>query len=109
MNQAQFLKRLEEVKMEAVEISRRKNADYASEEDPFKNFRACEPLGISAEQAIIVRMSDKLMRAANLLQRPAQVQDEKITDTLRDLANYADILAIYLENRGTSGGSTTFR
>jgi hypothetical protein len=91
MNQQQFLARLEELYKE--------NADYASDGDPFLNFRACEMFGIPAEQALIVRMSDKLMRCANLLTREAQVKDESMLDTLSDLANYAMILRMYLEQK----------
>lgn len=97
MNQTQFLKRLEELHMESVSISKAKNADYASDGDPFLNFRACEMLGIDSNQGIMVRMTDKLMRASNLLTREAMVADESIMDTLKDLSNYALILAIKLE------------
>lgn len=38
--------------------------------------------------AIRVRMSDKLSRLISLLQRPAEVADESIDDTLRDLGAY---------------------
>lgn len=46
--------------------------------------------------AAIVRMDDKLNRAKELLLQGAdrQVSDEKISDTLIDLANYSIMLAI---------------
>lgn len=99
MNQKQFLTRIAELYKNNVEISRKKNADYANDADPFQNFRACEVYGISPEKAIIVRMSDKLIRASNLLERPAKVKDESICDTLSDLANYAMILRVFIENK----------
>ncbi len=99
MNQKQFLSRIAELYKNNVEISRKKNADYANDADPFQNFRACEVYGISPEKAIIVRMSDKLIRASNLLERDAKVKDESMLDTLSDLANYAMILRVYLENK----------
>lgn len=100
INQQQFLKRLEEFYSQNVEISRRKNADYANSDDPFKNFRVIEWLtggATTVEDGILVRMSDKMSRIATLLKQDALVKDEKIKDTLQDLANYAMILAIYLE------------
>lgn len=103
MNQTQFLKRLEELHLEAVAISKAKNADYANDNDPFQNFRACEMLNIDSNVGIMVRMTDKLMRASNLLSREAQVKDESIMDTLKDLSNYALILAIKLEDENGKG------
>lgn len=92
-----FISRLSELALECVETARRKNQDYASSADPFKNFRAAEQLGISTETGFLVRMGDKLARVGNLLQRDAAVKDESISDTLKDLSNYALILAIWLE------------
>lgn len=103
MNQAEFLKRLRELHLACVDISAKKNADYANDNDPFQNFRACEALGIDGNEGILVRMSDKMMRAANLLKREAQVQDESILDTLMDLSNYALILAIKIESENGKG------
>ncbi len=99
MNQETFIKRMEEEHMLCVEISRKKNADYAGAEDAFLNFKACEIYGINAEKAIIVRLSDKLVRVANLLTREAQVKDESVDDTLRDLSNYALILKLLIESK----------
>ena len=75
-----------------------KNHDYGATDDAFNNFRNCERLGIcSVEEGILVRMSDKLSRASTLLKKEGKVEDEKIGDTLLDLANYAIILKCYLE------------
>lgn len=99
--QKDFINRLNELYTGNVQISMKKNADYANENDPFQNFRICEALGIPAEVGLIVRMSDKLMRAANLITpgREAKVTDETILDTLSDLANYSMILRMYLEQK----------
>lgn len=97
--QQDFLRDLERDHTLCVEISRKKNSDYAGVSDPFKNFRNCETYGVSAEKGIIVRMTDKLTRASNLLEREALVADEKIGDTLLDLANYSIILKLMLENK----------
>lgn len=62
----------------------RKNRDYGGAvwERPILA-PDCDP-GV----AIRVRMSDKLSRLRSLLQRPAEVADESIDDTLRDLGAY---------------------
>lgn len=80
----------------AMEILRAKNTDYAGGgDDAFSNFRACASLGLcTAEQGVLVRLSDKLARLASLTQPGAKaaVADETFLDTCRDLANYAMIL-----------------
>lgn len=76
-----------------------KNGDYAGDSDPFQNFELSAHLGVPVPKAIVVRMSDKLQRIANLLDRDAQVKDESIEDTLLDLANYTYILLAYLSQK----------
>lgn len=77
-----------------LEIAEAKNHDYGGKDsNPFANFMAVEHLGAaSAETGIAVRMTDKLSRIITLLNNEAKVNDESITDTLLDLANYALIL-----------------
>lgn len=102
-----FLERLTELHLECVETSRKKNADYASGDDPFQNFRLIETLTqgrTSVEDGILVRMSDKLQRVANLLTREAEVEDESLLDALSDLSNYALILRIYAETKTRTSG-----
>lgn len=99
--QEDFIHRLNELYTANVQLSAKKNADYANNDDPFQNFRVCEALGIPAEVGLVVRMSDKLMRINNLISRDAQVKDESILDTLSDLANYAMILRMYIEQYGS--------
>lgn len=95
--QEQFIQRLGELYKSNVAISKAKNSDYAGKDDPFANFKACETFGVTAATGIIVRMTDKLSRASNLISRQAAVKDESILDTLSDLANYAMILRMFLE------------
>lgn len=84
-----------------VDISRAKNSDYATQIDPFSNFRVCESLGIPTEVGLIVRMSDKMARISNLIKPgvEAKVKDESVLDTLSDLANYSMILRMYIEQK----------
>ncbi len=48
--------------------------------------------------SFLVRMEDKLNRARTLSQNEALVNDEKLTDTLLDLANYAILAVIELDD-----------
>lgn len=106
MTQEEYLKRFEEKCQAEIELTRKKNADYAGVENAFKNFELIEYLTgnrITAAEGLLVRMSDKLIRFANLLSRAAQVKDETITDTLDDLSVYAKITSIVLEEKSEEG------
>jgi hypothetical protein len=97
MTREQFLAELEREYAKCVQISRAKNTDYAQGADPFANFRLATLVGMTEEAGILIRMTDKLKRAANLIQsgKEAAVKDESVEDTLRDLANYAIILLLF--------------
>ena len=72
-------------------IYARKNSDYGdSFGESFKEFGAIAP---------IVRIDDKLRRLKQLLIHSADqcVDDEKVTDTCLDAANYLIMLAMELE------------
>ena len=75
-----------------------KNADYSKSGDPLSNFRLCGAFGIPPWKGALVRMSDKWSRLTELANGKAQkVIDEKITDTLMDLAVYALLMIILWE------------
>lgn len=78
-------------------ISIQKNADYAGDEDPLANFRACQSFGVPMVRGIMVRLSDKMARIGNLLDKEASVKDEKIADSIDDAINYLAILKYALE------------
>lgn len=100
MNTQQFIEALEKSYTKNLDISKKKNADYAGIGDPFKNFKLCEMMGIcSVEKGIMVRMCDKMSRIATLLDKNESVLDERVEDTCADLANYAMILKVYLEQK----------
>lgn len=99
MNQQDFITEIEKTFQQGLEILYKKNNDYAEETDPWKNFRFAEIVGVGVERAILVRISDKLARISNLVEKEAMVKDEAIEDTLVDLANYAAILKVYIANK----------
>jgi len=75
-------------------IHSNKNHDYAGD-DPLSNFRMSEKIGIPAWKGCLVRMGDKYSRICNFAkQEKFEVEDEKIEDTLLDLAVYSLICII---------------
>jgi len=97
--QADLLKRLEELYANNVEIVRKKNSDYSNVDDPFFNFKVCASLGIPVEIGFIVRITDKISRIKNLINREAKVTDESLLDACSDLANYAMLFRMYRESK----------
>lgn len=91
----EFYKLVEEIK----EIHSKKNRDYAGD-DPLSNLRLCEQFGIPPWLGVLVRMSDKYSRIVQLAsgKQPA-VKEEKITDTLKDLAVYSLLCVILYKER----------
>lgn len=76
---------------EMFRLYQKKNHDYGSSfSRSFKKYGL-----ISA----ITRMSDKWERIDNLMQNKAEVKDESIRDTLIDLANYAVMTIVELDNQ----------
>lgn len=59
--------------------------------------------------SFLVRLEDKLNRARTISQKEQLVKDEKIKDTLLDLANYATLAVLELEweeSQHVQGGDT---
>jgi hypothetical protein len=80
-------------------IVSKKNRDYATEQDAFKNFRFSTYVGVPIDRAILVRLTDKLSRISNLLDKEPDVVDERIEDTIKDAVNYLAILSAYLKEK----------
>lgn len=86
--------------LDAVELTRRKNLGYTGgTDDPFSNFRFAAHMAtvptkddVTVAQTILSRMADKISRFKSLTVRPDAAFDEAMTDTLRDLFVYANIL-----------------
>lgn len=95
----QFLGKISDTFTECYNLIERKNADYADEGNPFKNFEMSTQVGVTPARAILVRVSDKLSRVSNLLNKEATVNDESIADTLNDMINYIAILKVYLNEQ----------
>jgi len=94
-----FIESIKNTYAKGVELIERKNHDYAGVDNPFKNFESALVVGIPVDQAILVRVLDKLSRVSNLLGKEAEVKDEAIEDTLLDAINYLAVLKAYLEDK----------
>ena len=92
-NSPKFHKLLKEI----AELHDRKNNDYATNQDPFSNFRECERFGVPAWKGVLVRMSDKVVRIFNLIDK-GTTKNESIEDSFMDLSVYSLIcLILYRE------------
>ncbi len=81
--------RMAVIMREMLKTYRDKNADYG---DSFA--KSYEEFGMTAP---VVRMSDKMERLKSLSKAEASVKDESIRDTLIDLANYAMMTVVEIE------------
>lgn len=100
MNTQEFIDAMKLAYADSLAIVKAKNKDYSTESNPFRNFEYAQYVNVDVPDAILVRISDKLARVANLIHQEGRaVMDERIEDTLCDLANYAIILKVYLEDK----------
>jgi len=83
----------------AIGIAVERNKKYASEEDPYKNFReSARFAGITVEQGILVRLGDKFARLKNTIDRGENddvYSDESFDDCVVDIQNYIGLLRNY--------------
>ena len=85
---------------EMFETTKRKNSDYTGDAgDAFRNFTQVEEQtggAITTEQGFYTRMSDKWSRFSGFMKNGTlKVADEKIEDTLLDLAVYCILLVCF--------------
>lgn len=94
----------------AQDLARRKGKDYNRDQqevgDTLFNLRVAELVGFveTAEQGILIRIMDKIMRLFSLTSKAGRVpavKDESVVDTYRDVYNYSAYVAIlYLKRNG---------
>ena len=87
----EYLENFADITKGMLDLTTKKSNDYASDDDPFRNFRAFGELGI------LIRMNDKFARLRTALydRKEMAVSDETIEDTILDLATYAVLLLSY--------------
>jgi hypothetical protein len=80
------IEQMEIVQSEALELFKRKNADYG---DAFANYGSI---------GVIVRMGDKIQRLVSVTNRSVSLIDnESLRDTLIDLHNYAAMAIMLID------------
>lgn len=99
MKYKKFIQEIKDTFKEGTKLVESKNRDYANSNDPFQNFRNSLLVGVPIDRAILVRITDKLARISNLLDKDASVKDESIADSILDGINYLAILRVYLKNK----------
>ena len=83
-------------------LMKKKNDDYANSDYAFANFKHSEIATVPMSLGVIVRMSDKLARIANLINKGGKgsVSTESLMDNIMDIKNYAGLLAGILVDDG---------
>lgn len=90
--------RFHEILKELGELHDKKQADYGRDNDPFANVRASEEWGVPAWIGAMVRLTDKVRRLQRFAQR-GSLMNEGAEDSLRDIAVYAIIALVLLEEK----------
>jgi hypothetical protein len=102
-NRGIFVSAMVNNSLNALDLVISKTKDYATIDDPYRNFRLCESVGVPLEKGILVRMCDKLSRIGNLVENnDPSVKNESIEDTLVDIMNYANIMLCYMQQKQNS-------
>jgi len=107
MDNAEYLKFHRAACDKMVEITKKKNHDYAGGSgDAFFNFTKVESMGIATtEQGFLTRMFDKFSRITTFVNKGIlSVSDESVEDTLFDLANYCILMAGYIRSKREKEG-----
>lgn len=89
--------RFKQITTEMAETYENKNHDYGNSFDT--------TLDMWGYQVGLARLYDKFSRAALLMQEPAEVKDESLEDTLKDLATYAIMLLMWREKQNDNRDS----
>lgn len=82
-----------------LSLAAKKNADYTAGADPLANFERAAIVGVDPLRGVLVRMLDKLSRAASLIDKDPAVAAESAADTWDDLVNYAAIGRAIVDRR----------
>lgn len=88
------MNKFDEVLVEMSKLHAAKEADYGKIEEVGSNLMASEDFGVDAWVGCMIRANDKMARIKKFA-RSGKLENEKVEDSLLDLANYA-VLALLL-------------
>ena len=80
-----------DITKDMIELYERKNKDYGNSFDKTLN-----EFGIVAG---LIRLNDKMNRVKSIYNKDVSVKDESFEDTLIDLANYAVMTLMWINNK----------
>jgi predicted transcriptional regulator len=82
-----------------ADLHMRKAAGYSGHsDDVWINFRSGEPIGISADRSVTLRLLEKVERLKSLMLNPANDRvDEPLEDVLRDISALALMAVVIRE------------
>ena len=80
-----------DITKDMTELYERKNKDYGNSFDKTLN-----EFGIVAG---LIRLNDKMNRVKSIYDKDVSVKDESLEDTLIDLANYAVMTLMWINNK----------
>lgn len=81
-----------------------KSGDYGDGDDPLANLRAAEAWGLPAYYSALIRIQDKVTRLQSWVRKGGDIgEHESIEDTCLDLASYAILLAILIQEEQDKG------
>lgn len=83
-----------------LDLHKKKIQDYGNAEDLLANLRGSIEFGFPPEVGVFLRMADKMHRL-QAFARKGKLANEGVDDTLIDIANYAVLALILIEERKT--------
>ncbi len=94
MTQGEAVRLQDYIMAHALEIMGGKRRDYSGKEDPFRNLRSAEALGVEPWRGTFVRLMDKVSRIRSITEAGGQMEvQESLIDTFADIVNYTCIAA----------------
>ena len=100
MNRVTETKKAIEFYKKCTDILGKQAHDYAQEGDCFYNFKKIAMLcNVSVEKVLLVFLSVKIARLAELIDKGRTEVGESLQDTLGDMSNYSCILSLYLDSK----------
>jgi hypothetical protein len=104
MTKEEYYTFVEKLFADMLAMIKRKSADYCGkEDDPFKNYRRAENVGVDPLAGLAVRFEDKVARVESFFQN-GNLQNESFEDAWLDIIGYSCSALGVLHERKRLGG-----